>query len=101
LLSQKIILSFFFSLKKIACFSFDDADVSTPVVFATTTADGHIVFERLFQIEHVTAINPSTTIRMSQIDQTKSISSSNISMARPFDEFPTDAQSDSNTTKPD
>jgi len=75
------------------------------VVFATRTTDGHFLFERLFQIEHVTAINPSTTIRM---HQTKTISSSTISMARPFEDIsmdptmpnnPLDVQSNSIITK--
>ncbi|CAF0925424.1 unnamed protein product [Adineta steineri] len=70
-----------------ACVSFDDNDVATPVVFTTTTANPHFLFERLFQVDHVTAINPSSAIRMHQINSTKTNFSNTISMARPFDEF--------------
>lgn len=55
-------MSLFYFSWTIACFSFDDVSVPTPVVFATTTTHGHILLEQLFQI------NP-------------------VSMARPFDEF--------------
>ncbi len=75
----------------LACFSFDGADVSTPVVFATRRTDGHILFERLYQIEHVTAINPTDTIRIQPIPT-----------AQPFDEFSTpDVQNDNTITKSD
>jgi hypothetical protein len=79
-------------LKNLACFSFDDTDVSTPVVITTTT-NGHILFERIFQIEHVTAINPSTKIR---IHQPKSISSNTVPMAQPFDEHLVDSTTSNN-----
>jgi hypothetical protein len=94
----------------LGCFSFDDTDIATPVVFATQTTNGHFLFDRLFQINHVTAINPTTAIRMHPINQTKTHSSSTVSMARPFDEFltnptnpnsPHDVQSNSIITKPD
>ncbi len=99
-----------FSLNNLACFTFDDPDVSTPVVFAATTTNGHILFERIFQIEHVTAIRPSTEISMRHINQKNTISSSTVSMAKPFDEFstdsttsnnPPDVQSNNMTTKTD
>ncbi|CAF1349687.1 unnamed protein product [Rotaria sordida] len=72
------------------CFSFDDVDVPTPVVFTTKTTNGHSLFERLFQINPVNAINSSAAIRKRQINQSNSITSNTISMARPFDEFPAD-----------
>lgn len=84
--------------------------MATPVVFATETTNPRFLFERLFQINHVTAINPSTTIRMHQINQTKTTSTNIVSMARPFDEFltnptmpntPLDVQSNSIITKSD
>ncbi|CAF4685176.1 unnamed protein product, partial [Rotaria sp. Silwood2] len=92
------------------CFSFDDVDVPTPVVFATTSTNRHFLFERLFQINPVNAINSSAAIRMYQINQKKSVTSSTVSMARPFDEFLTnssmpntsvDVQSNSIITKSD
>ncbi|CAF0852073.1 unnamed protein product [Rotaria sp. Silwood1] len=92
------------------CFSFDDVDVPTPVVFTTKTTNGHFLFERLFQINPVNAINSSAAIRMHQINQKKSVTSSTVSMARPFDEFLTnpsmpntslDVQSNSVITKSD
>jgi hypothetical protein len=82
-------------------------NISTPVVFATTTTNGHFLFERLFQINHVNAINPSTAIRMHPINQKKTDSSNTVSMARPFDEFPAnpndsvDVQSNGIITKSD
>jgi hypothetical protein len=96
LLRQIIISSLFFSLNNLACFTFDDPDVSTPVVFAATTTNGHILFERIFQIEHVTAIRPSTEISMRHINQKNTISSSTVSMAKPFDEFSTDPTTSNN-----
>lgn len=74
------------------CFSFDDTDVSTPVVFTT---DGHFLIERVYQIEHVTAIN-SSAIRMHQLNQSKPKPSTTLSPARPFDEFPGDSSSPNN-----
>jgi hypothetical protein len=106
---QTSILNYFVFLSKIACFSFDDTDVNTPVVLATTTTtNGHFLFERLFEINHVTS---PTSIRMRQINPKNTISSNTVSMARPFDEFltslatmpntPLDVQSNNIITKSD
>ncbi|CAF1952878.1 unnamed protein product [Rotaria magnacalcarata] len=93
-----------------ACFAFDDVNVSTPVVIATKTTNGHFLFERLFQINHVNAVNPSGAIRMHPTNHTKAMASNTVSMARPFDEFlvdtsesnsSLDVQNNSATTKSD
>ncbi|CAF4285912.1 unnamed protein product [Rotaria socialis] len=80
-----------------SCFAFDDVNVSTPVVIATKTTNGHFLFERLFQINHVNAVNPSGAIRMRPTNHTKAMPSNTVSMARPFDEFLVDA-SESNSS---
>ena len=79
-------------------------------VISTRTTDGHIYVEHVVKIEHVTAVNPSTTVRMQQISSNKKLSSTTIPTARPFDEFsvdsttlnnPGDGQSNSSIPKSD
>ena len=85
------------------CFSLDDADVNAPVVLATRTDTGHILLERVYKIENVTAINNSANLR------THPLSSNTVAMARPFDEFASDSNTSAdapdlpsdNTTKSD
>ena len=57
--------------------------LSTP-----TKTNGHFLFESLLRIDHVTAVNPSTSILMRSINQKKKTNSSTSEpMARPFEEF--------------
>lgn len=84
----------------LASFSFDD-EGTNPVVLttkttATKTNDGHILVERILQINHATAVNPSTSIQMRPLNQKKTRSSSTINAARPFDEFLTSSSSGNN-----
>lgn len=76
----------------LACFSFDDADANAPVVLATRTDSGHILLERVYKIENVTAVNNSANLR------THPLSSNTIAMARPFDEFASDSNTSTNTS---
>ena len=87
--------------EKLGCFSFDDAHVDTAVVLDTST--GHILLERIYTIEHVTAINSSAH------HEKHPLSPNTIVRARPFDEFASDSNtstgasgsSNDNTTKSD
>ena len=54
----------------------------------STKIDGHFLLESLLQINHVTAVNPSTAIRMRPIGSRKKTNSSTPElMARPFEEI--------------
>ncbi len=85
-------MSCFFNLKIIESLSFDDEN-KDPVVLATRNDDAHCVLERLFFIDHVSAVNSSKNISMSSTKSPKSDSSNGVPMARPFDEFATDVTS--------
>lgn len=73
-------------LFRLACFSFNDR-TEAPVVVTTTTkataSDGHILVERILEINHVNTSNPSSNVSVSPINMKKERLS-----ARPFDEFP-------------
>ncbi|CAF0790279.1 unnamed protein product [Adineta ricciae] len=75
-------LFFHGTIEQIACVSFADTDITTPVIFATATSDTHFLFERLVEVKHATAINRPNSIRMEQLPTSTPKPS-----ARPFDEF--------------
>jgi hypothetical protein len=61
--------------------------VLTTTTKATKTTDGHILFERLFQINHVTGANSPRAKEMRTLNKQKTFSSAMVPTARPFDEF--------------
>jgi hypothetical protein len=83
-------------LKIIESLSFDD-DNKSPSVLATRNDDGHCLLERLFFVDHVSAVNSPKNISMSSTKSPKPDSSNAVPKARPFDEFTIDVKPSNNT----